>query len=61
MISTPRDFGLDPSGQFLISANQDGQQDLNVYRIGQDDGRLMRVRNVAVGGRPACVGFAVLP
>ncbi len=61
MISTPRDFGLDPSGQFLISANQDGEQDLNVYRIDQDDGRLMRVRNVAVGGRPASVGFLVLP
>ena len=61
MISTPRDFGLDPSGQFLISANQDGQQDLNVYRIDQGDGRLMRVRSVAVGGRPASVGFVVLP
>jgi 6-phosphogluconolactonase len=61
MISTPRDFGLDPSGQFLISANQDGQQDLNVYRIDQTEGRLMKLPSVPVGGRPASVGFVVLP
>jgi len=61
MISTPRDFGLAPSGRFLVSANQAGQQDLIVYRIDPDDGRLMRLANVPVGGRPVCVVFVTVP
>ncbi len=60
MISTPRDFTVDPSGTFLISANQNGAENLLVFRIAED-GRLSRVRTVAVGGRPSFVGVALLP
>ncbi len=56
MIATPRDFTLDPSGQFLLSANQDGNQDLVVFRVAQSDGKLTHVGNLRVGGQPSFVG-----
>jgi 6-phosphogluconolactonase len=61
MISTPRDFDVDPSGQLLISANQEGQQDLLVFRIAETDGKLTRLRNVKAGSRPSYVGIVNLP
>jgi 6-phosphogluconolactonase len=61
MISTPRDFAVDPSGQLLILANQDGQQDLLVFRIDMNDGQLTRLGRVAVGSRPTFVGITTLP
>ena len=60
MIDTPRDFTIDPSGAFLISANQAGAENLLVFRIGAE-GALSRVQAVAVGGRPSFVGVAILP
>ena len=60
MVSTPRDFAVDPSGQILIVANQDGQQDLLVYRIASD-GALTKLANVAVGSRPSVVAIVNLP
>ena len=61
MLSTPRDFAVNPSGQLLISANQDGQGDLLVFRIADSDGKLTRLRSVAVGNRPSFVGITTLP
>jgi len=61
MIDTPRDFTIDPTGAFLISANQNGAQNLLVYRIDPDDGALTRVQVVAVGGSPTFAGVLFLP
>jgi 6-phosphogluconolactonase len=61
MVSTPRDFAVDPSGQLLISANQGGQGDLLVFRIASADGKLTRLSSVAVGNRPSFVGIITLP
>jgi 6-phosphogluconolactonase len=61
MISTPRDFAVDPTGRILISANQAGAQDLLVYRLDPSDGQMTRLRAVPVGGRPSFVGFVSLP
>jgi 6-phosphogluconolactonase len=61
MISTPRDFAVDPSGQLLISANQGGQGDLLVFRIANADGKLTRLGSMAVGNRPSFVGIITLP
>lgn len=60
-IATPRDFAIDPLGEFLIVANQSGAQDLRVYRIDPGDGTLSFVRATNVGGQPSSVVFAQLP
>jgi 6-phosphogluconolactonase len=60
-IETPRDFTVDPTGAYLILANQDGAEDLRVYRIAAEDGRLTFVQTVAVGESPTFVGCVMLP
>ncbi|HMI94265.1 MAG TPA: lactonase family protein [Polyangiales bacterium] len=60
MIDTPRDFAIDPSGAFLIAANQRGAQNALVFRIDPQTGALTRVQVVAVGDSPSFVGFAIL-
>lgn len=60
-IATPRDFAIDPAGEFLIVANQSGAQDLRVYRIDPILGTLTFVKATNVGGQPTFVGFALLP
>jgi 6-phosphogluconolactonase len=55
-IATPRDFSIDPSGRFLILANQNGAQDVFVYRIAADSGELTRVGVTPVGGNPTFTG-----
>ena len=52
MIATPRDFSLDPTGVWLISANQTGAENVLVFRIDPDGGRLTRTTVAAVGGQP---------
>jgi 6-phosphogluconolactonase len=61
MISTPRDFSVDALGGLLILANQDGAQNVLVYRIDANDGRLTRVQTAAVGGNPTFAKAIVLP
>jgi 6-phosphogluconolactonase len=61
MIDTPRNFAIDPSGTFLISANQRGPQNALVFRIDAQNGMLTRVQVVPVGDSPTFVGFAILP
>jgi 6-phosphogluconolactonase len=60
-IDTPRDFSIDPSGKFLILANQNGAQDVFVYRIARDDGQLTRIGATPVGGNPTFTGAIELP
>lgn len=59
-IATPRDFAIDPFGEFLFVANQGGAQDLRIYRIAATDGRLSFVGSANVGGQPSSVAFALL-
>jgi 6-phosphogluconolactonase len=61
MIATPRDFSIDPSGQWLISANQAGAQNLLVFGIDPVDGHLTRMSVVDVGGQPTFTQGLVLP
>jgi 6-phosphogluconolactonase len=61
MIATPRDFSIDPSGQWLIAANQADPQNVLVFAIDPVDGRLTRMSVVAVGGEPTFTQGLVLP
>jgi 6-phosphogluconolactonase len=61
MIQTPRDFTIDPTGTWLISANQEGAQDVIVFRIAAADGKLTRAQVVPVGGSPTFAGVVYLP
>jgi 6-phosphogluconolactonase len=54
-IDTPRDFALDPSGQFLLSVNQEGDHSVLVYRIDRGTGRLTRTQVLPLGDQPAFV------
>lgn len=60
MIATPRDFSIDPSGQWLISANQDGAQNVLVFRIDPGSGALTRMSVVDVGSNPTFTQGLVL-
>jgi 6-phosphogluconolactonase len=60
-IATPRDFSIDQTGKFLILANQDGAQDVFVYAIAPEDGRLTRIGATPVGGNPTFTGAIELP
>ncbi|HEX4352894.1 MAG TPA: beta-propeller fold lactonase family protein, partial [Polyangiales bacterium] len=60
-ITTPRDFSLDESGQFLLLANQEGAQDVLVYRIDPSAGQLTRTQIAAVGGSPTFTRAISLP
>ena len=52
-VNTPRDFGIDPSGHFLISVNQEGDYSVLVFRIDQDSGRLTRTQLLSMTDQPA--------
>jgi 6-phosphogluconolactonase len=55
-VKTPRNFNIDPSGRWMIVANQDGN-DLVVFRIDTESGALSSTgRRVEIGG-PVCVMF----
>lgn len=61
MVATPRDFTIDPAGDFLISANQSGAENLLVFRVAATTGMLTRVQTAPVGGQPTFVGVVLLP
>ncbi len=56
MISTPRDFAIDPSGTFLVVGNQDGNS-VAVFRINRTDGKLTPVGTPVAAPKPSFVGF----
>jgi len=62
MISTPRDFTLDPSGQLLLVANQ-GSGNVVVFGINDADGTLAMRSAFATSGvsQPQCVLATTLP
>jgi 6-phosphogluconolactonase len=54
---TPRDFAVDPSGSYLVAANQDSHS-LAVFRIDRQTGALEAIGETYEIGSPACVLFA---
>jgi 6-phosphogluconolactonase len=53
---TPRNFGIDPTGSFLIAANQNSGS-VVVFRIDAKTGRLTATGERAEVGFPVCVKF----
>jgi 6-phosphogluconolactonase len=53
---TPRNFAIDPTGKWLIAANQKSNS-LAVFSIDQDTGLLTPVGPLAQVGTPVCVLF----
>ena len=54
---TPRDFAIDPSGRFLLVANQNSDA-VVVFRIDPESGKLADAGQRAEIGTPMCVKFA---
>lgn len=61
MIDIPRDFSIDPTGQYLFVVNEAGAQNLLVFRIDASTGGLTRTQAFAIGGKPAFVRAITLP
>jgi len=53
---TPRGFGIDPSGAFLLAANQDSDS-VVVFRIDPETGRLTATGQAVSVGSPVAVAF----
>lgn len=53
---TPRNFGIDPGGAFLLAANQDSDT-VVAFRIDQTTGRLTPTGQKLEAGSPVCVKF----
>jgi 6-phosphogluconolactonase len=51
---TPRGFGIDPTGNWLIAGNQDTNT-VSIYRIDQDTGKLQATGQVVNVPTPVCV------
>jgi 6-phosphogluconolactonase len=56
---TPRNFNIDPTGAYLIAANQ-GSNNLVVFRIDQQTGHLSPTGQRVEVGQPACVKFLAM-
>jgi 6-phosphogluconolactonase len=52
----PRDFAIDPNGNFLVAANQDSDS-IFVYRIDKSSGRISRIMTTLSIGNPVCLKF----
>jgi 6-phosphogluconolactonase len=53
----PRNFALDPSGRFLLAANQDTDA-IVAFRLDHDTGRLSPTGQVTHTPTPVCLCFA---
>lgn len=53
---TPRGFGIDPSGQWLLAGNQDSDS-VAVYRIDQETGKLTPTGKPVKCPTPVCITF----
>jgi 6-phosphogluconolactonase len=52
----PRDFAIDPTGKFLLAANQDSDN-IIVFKIDEATGVLSLTRNRLEIGNPVCLKF----
>ena len=55
-IKTPRNFAIEPSGQYMIVANQSGNNVIS-FRINQETGELTPIEGSIQVGSPVCVRF----
>ncbi len=55
-IKTPRNFAIEPTGQYMLIANQSGN-DVIVFRIDQSSGALIPTNGRAEISMPVCVRF----
>jgi len=53
----PRDFEFDPSGNFLLVANQDSD-DILIFKVDKESGKLTNTNNTIQIGNPVCLKFA---
>jgi 6-phosphogluconolactonase len=53
---TPRNFGIDPTGQFLLACNQ-GSNSIVGFRIDQQTGELTPTGQILEVPSPVCVKF----
>ena len=53
----PRDFAIDPNGNFLVLANQDSDT-VFVYKIDKQTGKLTKTSSFIDIGNPVCLKFA---
>lgn len=53
---TPRNFNFDPTGRFLLAAGQ-STNDIHVFRIDPDSGKLTRTEHRASVPSPVCLRF----
>jgi 6-phosphogluconolactonase len=58
-IKTPRNFAIDPSGQFMLVGNQSGKSVIS-FRIDQKTGELTPTGSSVEVGSPVCVRFVPL-
>jgi 6-phosphogluconolactonase len=56
MGKTPRNFVIDPTGNFLLVANQNSD-DIYVYRINKATGKLTLTSSKISIGNPSCLKF----
>ena len=56
---TPRNFAIDPTGSWLLAANQDSDN-IVVFRIDQKTGHLTPTGDVFQVPSPACLKFVAL-
>jgi 6-phosphogluconolactonase len=59
-IKIPRNFNIDPSGQWMLVANQDGH-DVAVFKIDTATGKLTATGEKVRVGSPVCVKFLAKP
>jgi len=52
----PRDFAIDPTGNYLLAANQNSDN-IVVYRIDKSSGKIFPTRNGIQIGNPVCLKF----
>ncbi len=52
----PRDFAIDPNGNFLVLANQDSDS-IFVYKIDKANGKLSKTYTTIEVGNPVCLKF----
>lgn len=55
-MNIPRNFNIDPSGKWLLVANQEGNT-VTVYEIDQKTGKLSGVKQTVKVGHPVCIKF----
>lgn len=56
-IKTPRNFAIEPTGQFMLVANQSGGNVI-VFRVNQSTGELTPTESKINVGSPVCIRFA---